>query len=168
MVLAAGVFTQSAIGHAVMGNDRTLQETKTLTLNAEKISTLAIDAGAGGMEIKAADIDRIEVVAKIYQEKAHDNYCLSLTRENNQARLESAVCRDNRFGQSRHQYSPDNTPSPGAGPEHFATARVILRLTVQLQPKLTMVQVISIFRNIAGPVDIHDGSGLITAKKHSK
>ncbi|WP_286272559.1 DUF4097 family beta strand repeat-containing protein [Thalassotalea hakodatensis] len=67
----------------------TLQDTKTLQLDADSIQKIKIDVGSGSLSITGSDTNIIKVVAQIYQKEAHDNYQLSLTNENAYAMLTS-------------------------------------------------------------------------------
>ncbi|WDE00656.1 DUF4097 family beta strand repeat-containing protein [Thalassomonas actiniarum] len=162
LLLGQGILSQPAMSHMGFGHDKTLQKTRTLTLEVANMSELVIEAGAGSMEIKSADIDQIQVTAKIYQEQPHDNYCLSLSRKNNQALLESASCRDDRY--DNHETNID------------LTVLVPQELALDIRDGSGFIQVEGVakakivdgsgyidIRNISGQVDIHDGSGLITA-----
>ncbi|WDE03796.1 DUF4097 family beta strand repeat protein [Thalassomonas viridans] len=163
LLLGQGILSQTAMSHTGAGDGRTLQQTKTLTLDAGKISELVIEAGAGSMEIKSAEVDAIEVTAKVYQERAHDNYCLSLTRENNQALLESATCRDNRF--SNDDTSIDLTvlvPKTLALDIHDGSG--FIKIDGVAAAKIADGSGYIDIANVAGAVDINDGSGLITAR----
>jgi len=162
LLVGMGILSQTALSHTG-GDDKSLQQTKTLTLDAGKISALKIEAGAGGMTVKAADIDRVEVTARIYQEKAHDNYCLSLTRENNRAMLESASCRDNRF--DNHDIRIDLTILvPQALALDISDGSGFIEVDGVASAKIADGSGYIDIRNIAGQVDISDGSGSITAE----
>ncbi|WDE13404.1 hypothetical protein [Thalassomonas haliotis] len=166
LLLGQGILSQPVMSH-MGGHDKTLQKTRTLTLDVANMSELVIEAGAGSMEVKSADIDHIEVTAKVYQEQAHDNYCLSLSRESHRALLESASCRDDRY--DNHDTNIE------------LTVRVPQTLALDIRDGSGFIKVDGVagakivdgsgyidIRNISGQVDIRDGSGLITANNIDK
>jgi hypothetical protein len=69
------------------------QQTKTLTLNSQALNKLKINTGAGSLIIRGKkELKQIEVTADIYTSGDNkNNYQLSLTNENNQARLTAKI-----------------------------------------------------------------------------
>lgn len=167
LLLGQGILSQPVMSHMGFGHDKALQKTRTLTLDVANMSELVIAAGAGSMEVKSADIDQIQVTATVYQEQPHDNYCLSLSRENNQALLESASCRDDRY--DNHDTSIDLTVLvPQTLALDIRDGSGFIKVDGVAKAKIVDGSGYIDIRNIRGPADIHDGSGLITAHNIDK
>ena len=160
VIACAGVVLLSQV---VLADEGNFQKTEQLTLEAQSLSTLVIEAGAGSMQVIAADVDGIRVSAKIYQQQPHDNYCLSLTRKNNKALLESAVCRDNKY--SNEDTAIDLTIQvPRALALEISDGSGFIEINGASAVKIVDGSGYIDIDDIQGAVDIHDGSGLITAK----
>jgi len=88
--------SQGVVAHSNHGDELTLQKTQSLKLSTDNISDFVIEAGSGKLKVIASDVDSIEVIAEIYQRKAHNDYCLDLKKIGKKAKLESASCNHNR------------------------------------------------------------------------
>jgi len=93
VLLSMSQFTSAHSNH---GDEFTLQKTENIKLSTDSINDFIIEAGSGKLKVIATDSDSIEVVAEIYQRKAHNDYCLNLKKVGNKAKLESASCNHNR------------------------------------------------------------------------
>ncbi|WP_404343970.1 hypothetical protein [Pseudoalteromonas mariniglutinosa] len=142
-------------------NEMTLQDTKQLTLDAQSLSVLNVEAGAGFLNIVGSDTDSITVKAEVYQDKAHDNYCLALDKSGSSAKLTANNCDSNNDQPTRidltvsipRTFTLDITDGSGAISIENTADTIIHDGSGEIQ-----------VRNIAGVLDIEDGSGAIEAR----
>lgn len=138
-------------------DELTLQDTKTMSLNATDLSSLQLNIGAGSLTLNGSNSDKIQVNAKIYQAQAHSEYRLELTKNANTAQLSA----DNHNSDKQtkidlevllpsHLYVKINDGSGAMSLSNIASADIIDgsgSITVD---------------NITGDLTINDGSGNIT------
>ena len=145
-------------------DDMALQDTKQLTLDAQSLTTLNVEAGSGFLNIVGSDTAAITVKAEIYQYEAHDNYCLNLEKQGTAAKLTANNCNNNNDQQTRidltvalpKTFSLDITDGSGAILIENTAATKILDGSGEIQ-----------LRNITGGLSIEDGSGTIEARNIS-
>ena len=77
--------SQGAFAQSNSSDELILQKTENLKLSTDKINDFVIEAGSGKLKVIASDVDSIEVVAEIYQRKAHNDYCLDLKKVGNKS-----------------------------------------------------------------------------------
>ena len=76
---------------AVMNNAE-LQESRQLELDAQRLSEMYIDVGAGRLAVRGtADSDRVRITAEVWQVKASDDYVLKLVQDGRRAVLEADI-----------------------------------------------------------------------------
>jgi len=69
-----------------------LQASRQLDLDAQRLSKMHIDVGAGSLTVRGtADSDRVRVTAEIWQVKASDDYVLRLVQDGKRAVLEADI-----------------------------------------------------------------------------
>ncbi|MDO6427325.1 hypothetical protein Q4489_09890 [Thalassotalea sp. 1_MG-2023] len=136
-----------------------LQDTKTLQIDAESIEKIKIEAGSGSLSITGSDTNTIQVVAQIFQEEPHDNYQLSLANENTYAML---ISENKGFNKSTRIDLEVQLPSryavniqDGSGPISLSNVR-----TAKIKDGSGSIFI----TDIAGDVRINDGSGSITVE----
>lgn len=144
--LIASIALAGIVSSAVMAYDRDedkLQDTQTLRLSLDQLSELDIDVDAGSLVVIGdSSLDEIIVEAKIYQDKADDNYELSLERtSSSRAKLFANV--DNSGWLWRNETWID------------LNVRVPARLDIEIDDGSGPIEV----ENIEGSLDIDDGSG---------
>ncbi|GHE78945.1 DUF4097 family beta strand repeat-containing protein [Thalassotalea profundi] len=176
MAIATAMISLSAI--ADWNDELTLQDTKTMSLNATDLSSLQLNIGAGSLTLNGSNSDKIQVNAKIYQARAHSEYRLALTKKENTAQLIA----DNDDSDMRtqidlevrlpsHLYVKIDDGSGSMSLSNIASADIIDgsgSITVNdITGDLTIDDgsgSITI-TNIAGDLTINDGSGSINAEK---
>lgn len=143
-----------------------LQDTQTLRVSADSMDMLDIDVGAGKLNVIGDDsLDEVIVVAEIYQDRADDNYRISLESERG-SRIELYTDVDNGglFG-----WTNDTSID--------LTVRVPTSMNIQIDDGSGQIEVTDIdgelsiddgsgsisIENISGDVEIDDGSGSIVA-----
>ncbi len=63
-------------------NNAELQQSRQLELNAQQLSEMHVDVGAGRLTVRGtADSDRVRVTAEVWQVQASDDYVLNLERD---------------------------------------------------------------------------------------
>ncbi|MCQ8878372.1 hypothetical protein NQT69_10215 [Pseudoalteromonas shioyasakiensis] len=143
-------------------NDMTLQDTQQLTLDAQSLTALNVEAGSGFLNIVGSDTDSITVKAEIYQYEAHNNYCLNLVKKVIAAKLTANNCDNNNNEQQTRidltvslpkTLTLNITDGSGAISVDNASATTIHDGSGEIQ-----------VRNIKGDLDIEDGSGAIEAR----
>ena len=147
------------LSQSVSADELKLQKTEQLTLAAGQLAEFVIEAGAGSMEVNTADVDNIEVIAKIYQYQPHDDYCLRLIRQENQAYLQSATCRH-----SKETMINLTIRVPEGLPLDIEDGSGLIKLSGIAGVKIVDGSGAIEVSNIKGSLDIKDGSGLISAK----
>lgn len=141
-------------------NEMRLQDTKQLTLDAQSLSVLNVEAGSGFLHIVGSNTDTVTVKAEIYQDEAHDNYCLTLDKSGNSARLTANNCDSNNNQPTRidltvsipKTFTLDITD--GSGDISIENAA-----TTKINDGSGAIKI----NNISGQLTIEDGSGAITA-----
>lgn len=161
-------------------DDMALQDTKQLTLDAQSLTTLNVEAGSGFLNIVGSDTAAITVKAEIYQYAAHDNYCLSLKQraksaelianscdnyDKNPTRIDLTVSIPRTFklnindgsGSIEIENTADTTIHDGSG-------KIVVNM---ISGSLTIEDGSGSIdaKNIKGNVEIHDGSGSIDLVK---
>ncbi|XQW83730.1 hypothetical protein ACOYR1_11315 [Thalassotalea piscium] len=175
MAIATAMISLSAM--AEWNDELTLQDTKTMSLNATDLSSLQLNIGAGSLTLTGSNSDKIHVNAKIYQTRAHSEYRLALTKKSNTAQLIA----DNDDSDMRtkidlevrlpsHLYVKIDDGSGSMSLANIASADIIDgsgSITVNdISGDLTITDgsgSITI-NNIAGHLTINDGSGSINAE----
>lgn len=151
--------SQGAFAHSNYSDELILQKTENLKLSTDKINDFVIEAGSGKLKVIASDVDSIEVVAEIYQRKAHNDYCLDLKKIGNKAKLESASCNHNRDTRIDLTIEvPENLNldvEDGSGSINIAGVA-----SLKLKDGSGSINI----RNVNGKVEIDDGSGSIDIK----
>ena len=80
------------LASCVVMNNAELQESRQLDLDAQQLSEMHIDVGAGSLSVRgAADNDRVRVTAEVWQAKASDDYVLNLVRDGKRAVLKADI-----------------------------------------------------------------------------
>ncbi|NNG41504.1 hypothetical protein HJP15_00865 [Pseudoalteromonas sp. NEC-BIFX-2020_002] len=178
------IFTRLTLISAVLvstqafawNNDMTLQNTKQLTLDAQSLTALKVEAGSGFLNIVGSDTTAITVKAEIYQYEAHDNYCLNLANKGTTAQLTANNCNSNNDQQTRidltvalpKTFSLNITDGSGAILiENTAATKIhdgsgainvdTIKGDLIIEDGSGGITV----NNVSGTVDIHDGSGSI-------
>ncbi|WP_152960617.1 MULTISPECIES: hypothetical protein [Pseudoalteromonas] len=180
------IFTRLTLISAVLvstqafawNNDMTLQNTKQLTLDAQSLTALKVEAGSGFLNIVGSDTTAITVKAEIYQYEAHDNYCLNLANKGTTAQLTANNCNSNSNNDQQTRidltvalpktFSLDITDGSGAILiENTAATKIhdgsgainvdTIKGDLIIEDGSGGITV----NNVSGTVDIHDGSGSI-------
>jgi DUF4097 and DUF4098 domain-containing protein YvlB len=107
-LLLAGLLSTQALAWS---NDMSLQETKQPTLTHSQLTTLAVQSGAGFLNIVGSNTDTVTVKAEIYQNEPHDDYCLSLDQNAQIAQLIANNCDTNSSSNYKNQTRIDLTVS---------------------------------------------------------
>lgn len=156
----------STVAVAYDRDEDKLRDTQTLRLSLEQLSEFNIDVGAGSLIVIGDDsLDEIVVEAKIYQDKADNNYELSLDRtSSSRARLIADVDGNNGWLWSNQTWIDLDIRVPaslsldiddGSGPMEVEG----IDGTVDIDDGSGQIQI----RSVVGNVYIDDGSGSITA-----
>ncbi|TVU84191.1 hypothetical protein FQP85_07420 [Pseudoalteromonas neustonica] len=141
-------------------NEMTLQDTKKLTLDAQSLSALNVEAGSGFLHIVGSSTDTVTVKAEIYQYEAHDNYCLTLDKSGNSAKLTANNC-DNH---SEDHTRIDLTVSlPATFLLDITDGSGEISIENAAETSIHDGSGAIIINNISGQLTIEDGSGAITA-----
>ncbi len=190
------IFTRLTLISAVLvstqafawNNDMTLQNTKQLTLDAQSLTALKVEAGSGFLNIVGSDTTAITVKAEIYQYEAHDNYCLNLANKGTTAQLTANNCNSNSNSNSNSNNNSNNDQQTRidltvALPKTFSlditdgSGAILIENTAatKIHDGSGAINVDTIkgdliiedgsggitVNNVSGAVDIHDGSGSI-------
>jgi hypothetical protein len=127
-----------------------LQETRTLELDAEGLDALRIEAGPGALVLRGdVNTDRVVVTAEIWQDKASDDFTLSLEREGDSARLLSDI--ESNSGRWFWGGGNDAIELDITVPAGFA---------VRIEDGSGSIDI----HGLAGDLRIHDGSGSIKVR----
>ncbi|MCA1778892.1 MAG: hypothetical protein LC637_05795 [Xanthomonadaceae bacterium] len=125
-----------------------LQESRQLDLDAQQLSEMHIDVGAGSLSVRGtADSDRVHVTAEVWQVKASDEYVLNLVRDGKRAVLEADID----FGGGRLSDSDNRID-------------LIVSVPEQLQLDIRDGSGSIVLDDVRGDVRIEDGSGSIKAR----
>jgi len=142
-----------------------LQASRQLDLDAQRLSEMHIDVGAGKLIVRGmADSDRVRVTAEIWQVKASDDYVLRLVQDGKGAVLETDIdsgggwfsgSSDNRIDlivsvpEQLQLYIHDGSGS---------IELVDVLGEVRIEDGSGSIKV----RNLGGPLEIKDGSGSLS------
>ena len=139
---------------AVMNNAE-LQESRQLDLDAQRLSEMYIDVGAGSLTVRGtSDSDKVRVTAEVWQVKASDDYVLNLVQDGRRAVLEADI----------DSGSGDRIDLIVSVPEQLqldirdGSGSIVLgdvRGHVRIEDGSGSIKV----RNLGGALEIEDGSG---------
>ena len=146
-------------------NNAELQESRQLDLDAQRLSEMHIDVGAGSLAVRGTpDSDRVRVTAEIWQVKASDDYVLRLLQDGNRAVLETDIDsgggwfsggsgnRIDLIVSVPEQLQLDIHDGPGS------IELVDVRGDVRIEDGSGSIKV----RNLGGALEIEDGSGSLS------
>ena len=159
-LIAAGLLSAQTFAWG----DMPLQETKNLTLDAASLSALKVEAGSGFLHITGTDGDEVSVKAEIYQEKPHDEYCLTLEAKDKSAALSAGQCEYQTNKQTRIDLTVA-IPRSFNVDVHDGSGEIIISKVADTVINDGSGSITA--NDIAGRLEINDGSGSIDARNIS-
>lgn len=141
-----------------------LQATKNLTLDAASLSALKVEAGSGFLHITGSDSDQVTVKAEIYQEKPHDEYCLTLEAKDKRAALSAGQCEYQNNKQTRIDLTV-SIPRSFNVDVHDGSGEIIISKVANTVINDGSGSITA--NDITGTLEINDGSGSIDVRNVS-
>ena len=150
LIMSIGALTTALLfASCTVMNNAELQESRQLDLDAQQLSEMHIDVGAGSLAVRGtADSDRVRVTAEIWQVEASDDYVLRLVQDGKRAVLEADI--DSGVGWF----------SGGSGNRIDLIVSVPEQLQLDLHDGSGSIELV----DVRGDVRIEDGSGSIKVR----
>lgn len=159
-LIAAGLLSAQTFAWGEMP----LQATKNLTLDAASLSALKVEAGSGFLHITGSDNDQVTVKAEIYQEKPHDEYCLTLEAKGKRAALGAGQCEYQTNKQTRIDLTV-SIPRSFNVDVHDGSGEIIISKVANTVINDGSGSITA--NDITGTLEINDGSGSIDVRNVS-